>query len=360
MSYLAHRPSPRMLAATVGIGAVVALTVFGGLPAAFAADPGDDDFLGTAESFAIVATVTITDAGLASQVIGDVALTSVAPGAMQLVEDQDIVGGQVINGTIHVDSPTPDAVAMQAVADVGAAYTGLSALPVTETVGSVDLALIVGHQVGTEVVYEPGVYASGSMLLIDGQIVLDGLNDPNSVFVFRAESSLTAGTGASIVLRNGAQACNVYWRVLSDATIEAGVQFAGTVIAGGSIWAHTGAVVDGQLLAGALGAGEVTLDHNTIDAQTSCVRSTTADGVTTTTTRVDGTTTTTTTPAGPTVPPVTLPTTPASPADTAGVGGATALAETGSELGLLPIGVVLTVLLGAGFIAFGCREQHNT
>lgn len=346
MSDFTARSSPRILSAAIGVTAVVAIAAFGGVSAASAADPGDDDFLGTAESFVIVATTTVTDAGLDSNVYGDVGLTSVAPGAMQLEEDQNVVNGQVINGTIYVDTPTPDPVAMEAVADVLVAYNGLSAVTSTETVGTTDLALIIAHQVGTEVVYLPGVYDSDSTLLLDGEIILDGQNDENSVFIFRAGSSLTAGTGASILLSNGAQACNVYWRILEDATIETGVDFVGTVIAGSDIWVRTGAVIDGQLLAGALGAGEVTLDHNTINGQTSCVRSTTSAGVTTTTTRVNGTTTTSTTSTSPTT-------------STAGVGGVTQLAATGVEPGFLPIGGALLALLVGGVLGVVSRVRGS-
>ena len=355
-------PAPsRAFAATIGVTAVVALAAFGGVSAASAAEPGDDDFLGTAESFVVVATVTVTDAGLASDVYGDVALTSVAPAAMELQEDQDVANGQVIQGDIYVDSPTPSAVAQQVVADVGEAYTDLAAAAPDEVVGGTNLALIVDHAVGLEFVYQPGTYNSGSALLLDGTIVLDGLDSLDSVFIFQAGSSLTAASGSSILLRNGAQACNVYWQVLSDATIETDASFVGTVVAGGSIWVRTGAVIDGQLLAGALGAGEVTLDHNTINGQTSCVRSTTTEGVTTTTTRVDGETTTVVTPADvipvpreetPVVNP--LPDVIVAQVVTTGSVDSTKLAFTGSEPTLVPIGAALLLaLVGGVFLVVG-------
>jgi hypothetical protein len=306
MSIFTSRFSSRPALAGYSLLTILAIAGFAGVGAANAApEPGDDDFLGTAEVFVIVATTTVTDAGLASDVYGDVSLTSVAPGAMQLQEDQNVANGQVINGTIYVDSPTPSAVAQQATADVGIAYGALAGAAVDEVVGAVNLALIAGHQVGLEVVYEPGVYNSGSVILLDGTIVLDGLNDLDSVFIFQAGSGLTIASGATVLLRNGAQSCNVYWKVGSDATIETGAQFVGTVVSAGSIWARTGATIDGQLLAGALGAGEVTLDHNVIDGQTLCIRSSTTTAGTTTTTRVDGTTTTVFTP--PTLPTVTPP-----------------------------------------------------
>jgi hypothetical protein len=357
MSIHATGFSPKPAAVALGVTAAIALAAFGGVVPAMAADPGDDDFLGVAETFVIVATTTVTDAGAASDVYGNVALTSVAPGAMELQEDQDVINGQVINGDIYVDSPTPDLVAQQAVAAVGIAYVGLAAADEDEVVGAVNLALIVGHQVGLESVYLPGVYESGSMILLDGTIVLDGGNNLDSVFIFQAGSGLTIASGASVVLRNGAQACNVYWKVLSDAEIDTGAQFAGTVVAGRDIWVRTGAVVDGQLLAGALGGGEVTLDHNVIDGQTLCIRSSTTGGVTTTTTRVDGTTTTVVVPTL-VVPPATTPPTTLASTGTGTFRRPTTLANTGSTVdATLPLSGALVVFVLGGIMLVGSRRR---
>ena len=52
-----------------------------------------------------------------------------------------------------------------------------------------------------------------------------------------------------MTLANGAQACNVYWRVGSSATIGVNSTFIGHVYALTSITANTGASIDGQLLA---------------------------------------------------------------------------------------------------------------
>jgi hypothetical protein len=64
-----------------------------------------------------------------------------------------------------------------------------------------------------------------------------------------------------MTLANGAQACNVYWRVGSSATIGVNSTFIGHVYALTSITANTGASITGQLLAR---NGAVTLDTNTI------------------------------------------------------------------------------------------------
>lgn len=80
----------------------------------------------------------------------------------------------------------------------------------------------------------PGVYFSATGFLIQdglpgpaGNLTLDGQGNANAVWVFQSASTLTVGgPGAafprSVTLINGAQAKNVFWRVGSFATINAG------------------------------------------------------------------------------------------------------------------------------------------
>ena len=85
-----------------------------------------------------------------------------------------------------------------------------------------------------------------------------------------------------MTLANGAQACNVYWRVGSSATIGVNSTFIGHVYALTSITANTGAQITGQLLAR---NGAVTLDTNRIvnNVCTAAATTTSAAGGATTT-----------------------------------------------------------------------------
>ena len=106
-----------------------------------------------------------------------------------------------------------------------------------------------------------GVYKSASELALNGVLTLDAQGDPSAVFIFQAGSTLITGSGSSVVLANGAQACNVFWQVGSSATFGTTSDFSGHVIALESITANTNAIFHGQLLAR---NGAVTLDTNTI------------------------------------------------------------------------------------------------
>jgi type VI secretion system secreted protein VgrG len=366
MGIYATRLPLKPLAIVGAAAAALALTAFTGIGQAHAAEPGDPDFLGTAETFVIIAANGVTDAGpvLSTEVHGDVGTTATNAGSVELDD-----ASQVINGEIYAGNPTPDPVAMQALADAAVAYGLVAAAAPTESVGTANLALNSAHLVTGIYVYEPGVYNSASDLLLSGDITLDGLNNADSVFIFQAATqALNVRSGSHVYLINGAQACNVYWQVGSSATIETGAEFVGTILAATSISVETNATVDGQLLSSNLNAGAVTLDDNYINGQTLCVRTvttgTTATGTTTTTTsREDGTTTTTSS----TTPPVAVVVVPAGTSSgsntTLAFTGNRTLANTGAPA---PTGTMSGLL--AGLLAIGAggllvvlarRQKHS-
>jgi len=107
----------------------------------------------------------------------------------------------------------------------------------------------------------PGTYSLGAANLASGGILrLTG----NGTYIFRVSSSLTTISTSNILLI-GAQACNVWWRVGSSATIG-GTTFAGNIVAlTGTNSLGPNAVLEGRMLATTPGA--VTLaGTNTITA----------------------------------------------------------------------------------------------
>ncbi len=226
--------------------------------------------LGTADSFAVLAGAGITNTG-ATTLTGDIGTfpTTTITGSSTIT----------INGTNHGG----DSVTQSAKTDLVTAYNSAA--------GQTSTNAISGDLGGQTLV--AGVYTSSSSIGLTGALTLNGAGDANSVFIFQAGSSLTTASGSSVVLTNGAQACNVFWQVGSSATIGTGSSFVGTIIALTSITLTTGATVSGRALAR---NGAVTMDTNTI-SRPSCtvVPPTTTTTVAATTTTVVGTTTTTTT-----------------------------------------------------------------
>ena len=68
---------------------------------------------------------------------------------------------------------------------------------------------------------------------------------------FQITDSLTVTSAAKVVMGGTASACNVYWRIASDATINGSpaTQFAGTLIANGNVSLVTGPTIIGRMMA---------------------------------------------------------------------------------------------------------------
>jgi hypothetical protein len=210
--------------------------------------------LGTAANFAVLAGSTITNTG-PTIIAGDLGLS---PGSA-------VTGfppGQV-NGTIHIG----DAAAESAKADLTTAYNAAAGTTTTATVPT-ELG---GTTLAT------GVYDSAAgTFSITGTLTLDGLGDPDAVFIFKTASTLVTASASAVNLINGARAANVFWQVGSSATLGTNSTLEGTVLALTSITATTGVAVTGRLLAI---NGAVTLDTNTVSTagQLSITAAATAD-----------------------------------------------------------------------------------
>jgi hypothetical protein len=199
--------------------------------------------LGTATSFGVIATLTITNTG-----------TSIVNGNVSLDPGTTMTGSPLVNGTVDVN----DAASAKARTDLLTAFTAAQDLaPGTPITGSADLGAL--YPLGIA----PGIYTSTTTMLVSTPLTLNASGDANAVWIFQIGSSLT--TSASVLLTNGAQAKNVFWVPALDATLGSGTTFNGTIMAGRNITGLTGAVVDGRLLAGAVNAAAtVALQSNTI------------------------------------------------------------------------------------------------
>jgi Ice-binding-like len=209
--------------------------------------------LGTAGTYAILAGSGITNTGITT-ISGDVGSSPTAsetgfaacPGANCVT----------LTGANHT-SPNPnDAVTQGAKAALTNAFNNAAG----QTPGVV-LTELAGQKLVA------GVYKSASGTFgMSGTLTLDGANNANSVFIFQTASTLITGGTGNINLIRGAQACNIFWKVGSAATLGAGSTLDGTVMAHDSISLGSGVTVIGRLLAGeqASGAGAVTLIHDTI------------------------------------------------------------------------------------------------
>lgn len=181
-----------------------------------------------------------------------------------------------------VTSATPSGITGTAGTDIGVggatAPTGTITTAGTQVLGGASLAALTAasnaladNRGGTVTVVElgagrtitPGAYTGGT-LEINGTLTLDAGGASNSVFIFRASSTLITGVSSNVVLTNGAQACNVFWQVGSSATLGGSSSISGHVIAQASISTGASSTVNGQLVAvtGAVTLGGTTIVNN--------------------------------------------------------------------------------------------------
>lgn len=205
---------------TVSIMMVIALS-FQGTSSKVSAEPlaaAEAPGLGAARTFSVLGFSEVTNTN-----------------ATSLSGDLGVWSGSLISGLADIsvggDVHQTDSVAQQAQADASAAFDFLAGQPTSGSLGALD-SLIVG----------PGVYDMGSGMLSGGVLTLSG----EGVYIFRTSSDLTSS--GSITLTNGARACDVYWRVASQANLLGG-SFVGTIIAGSGIVFGSGVNLDGRALA---------------------------------------------------------------------------------------------------------------
>ena len=193
--------------------------------------------LGTAGSFAVLGGLTVTNTG-PTIVTGDL---GVSPGSA--IVGFDVPGGP---GTVVGVQHAADAVALQAQSDAAIAYDFLKAQGVPMT--ACDFTYTLAEDVGGDTL-APGVHCFPSSAFITGDLTLDAQGDPSAVWVFNIESTLITAPDSSVAVINGGQACNVYWRVGSAATLDTTTDFVGNILALADIDVLTGAVVSGRLFA---------------------------------------------------------------------------------------------------------------
>ncbi len=200
--------------------------------------------LKSAGDFEVLAASTITSTG-----------GTVLNGNLGLSPGSAVTGFPpgLINGVSHVT----DGIAAQAQLDLTAAYN--------DAAGRTIPALVVGGALGG-LTLAPGLYKHDSSIASLGLagstiLTLDAQGDPNAVWIFQADETVIAETGSSVVLINGAQACNVYWKVGSSATLRTGAVFKGNILAYASISFENLASLQGRALAQ---IGAVTFINNAV------------------------------------------------------------------------------------------------
>ncbi len=214
--------------------------------------------LGTAGTFAILAKSGISTTGTTT-IVGNIGVSPIgATGitgfglvldASNVFSTSALVTGRVF--AADYSPPTP-ADLTTAVSDMETVYTDLAgrAASVTElgagNIGGMTLA--------------PGVYSWSTGVTIPTDVTLAG--GATGEWIFQIAGTLGISPGTRVVLRNGAQAKNIFWQVAGQTTLGTTSQFKGVILDQTAIVMNTGATLDGRALA----QTAVTLDSNAVNS----------------------------------------------------------------------------------------------
>ena len=196
--------------------------------------------LGAAANFALFTSAgELTNVG-ASIVNGDIgtyvgALTGFPPG--------------IVIGDIY---PVGHPLLAQAAIDLELAYMDLASRPCD---------IVLGTPFGNGQTLNPGVYCIGGAATMNGELILDGLGDPDALFIFQIGGAFSTSGNSSITLINGASLENVYWQINGAFTLGQGSVFRGTIIANGQIELLEASTLYGQALSI---AGAILLHNNIV------------------------------------------------------------------------------------------------
>lgn len=208
--------------------------------------------LGTTECYAIFSTDgSVTNAGI-TNTTGDVGTNVGLTTGFNSLN---------INGTLH---PIPDASTAQCGADLLLVYNYLNGLPF-------DIELLHPEQFGHNLVLTPHTYLLNAATILTDTLYLNGLGNTNAVFVIKIYGALSTSVHSKVILINGTQAKNVYWKVNGATDISDYSVFNGTIVSTGAINLRTSATINGRVQTI---VGTLTTEANTVIAQTvpsSCI-----------------------------------------------------------------------------------------
>ena len=168
-----------------------------------------------------------------------------------------IAGNYIVNFNSEY-SIEPTDITGQAQIDLNAAYLNLWLRPVTNRTLSY----------GAGVTLSPGVYYNAGAVTTTGTLTLDAGGDPNAEFIFKFGAAYSTAAASTVVLTNGASACNVYW------VAEGAIALGANTVMKGMLISNSGAVSLGSMsqLQGNLfsTAGAISIDASVVSKTTGC------------------------------------------------------------------------------------------
>jgi len=225
--------------------ALTAITLFLAPNVSYGAAPT----LGATSGFALfTASGFVTNDG-ASYVTGNIGSYTETPTGFP---DPGTLVGESYNASSTISG--------SAAADVLAAYDQMSGI--TDN-------YVLGTPLQTQTLV-PGVYHTVGAATLDGDLTLDGLDNPDALFIIKVNGALTIGAAATshINLINKACLNNVYWQINGAFSLGTYSVFRGTIISNGQIELK---IYSSLLGRGLTTAGTILLHNNVVTIASGCI-----------------------------------------------------------------------------------------
>ncbi len=184
--------------------------------------------LGTAANYALFTSVgSVTNSGITylTRVTGNVGTNS-AP---------TITGFGNVDGVMTY---TGSSLSAQCASDLLAASDSLAKVKIDSTLG-----LVIGGYT-----LRPGNYLMPGAASLNGNLTLDAKGNANAVFILVTSKAFSSTANSRITLKNGALACNVFWKLDGAVSIGTSNVMRGTIISASAITLGVGDTLEGRAL----------------------------------------------------------------------------------------------------------------
>jgi hypothetical protein len=161
-----------------------------------------------------------------------------------------------VTGTIHGN---PDASTISCAADLTTALSYLDGL-------NEDIQLLFPAIFGNKQVLTPHTYLMSAATILTDTLFLDAQGNSSAVFVFQINGTFSTLVNSVVMLQNGAQAANVYWKVDGAVTLAAGSIMKGTIIVDAAS-INSACDLEGKLLTT---SGTVLVNSTSVSKATNC------------------------------------------------------------------------------------------
>jgi hypothetical protein len=141
-----------------------------------------------------------------------------------------------VNGVMH----DGDAASIQCSADLLLLYNQLASATPT---------FFPAPLLGNGQILNAGVYSISGATTLNLDLTFDAEGNPDAVFIIQIDAPLSSNADSEIILANGAQACNVFWKIEGMVSMASGTSMKGSVVVNNAaIELNTDVTLEGRAL----------------------------------------------------------------------------------------------------------------